>query len=196
MASRRIERSDLLSLAEYEKQRAERVRRVIALKTLRRVEIGPWVSLVFENRDTVLHQIQEMLRIERITEPAAIDHEIETFAELLPAEGELSATMFIEISDPAQRSAALATLGGVEKTVALRAGDLRAPAYDKRPIDPRFERPGQATAVYYLGFKLPDRLAASLAEADLWAEVDHPRYRHAAAMPAEQRRELVRDLVG
>lgn len=115
MAYRPISRKDLLSLADYERERAERVARVIALKERRRVEVGPWVSLVFENRQTVLHQIHEMLRIERITDPAAIDHEIETFEDLLPRDGELSATMFIEISDAAQRSAALSRLGSTRK---------------------------------------------------------------------------------
>lgn len=196
MASKKIERSDLLSLADYERTRAESVQRVIGLKSLRRVEVGPWVSLVFENRDTVLHQIQEMLRIERITDPAAIDHEIETFEELLPAPGELSATMFIEIADAAQRAAALATLGGIEKTTALKLGAARIPAYDKRPISPEFERPGQATAVYYLGFRVPAALRAGFAEADAWLEIGHSQYRHAAAMPERQRRELARDLIG
>lgn len=194
MAYRPISRKDLLSLADYERERAERVARVIALKERRRVEVGPWVSLVFENRQTVLHQIHEMLRIERITDPAAIDHEIETFEDLLPRDGELSATMFIEISDAAQRSAALSRLGGIEKTLTLKVGEARMPAYDKRPIDPRFERPGQATAVYYLGFRIP--AAAASLEGDAWLEFSHPGYRHAAAVPPEQRRELARDLIG
>ncbi len=190
MASNRIERSDLLGLAEYERVRKERLAEIIALKTARRVEVGPWVSFVFENRETVLYQIQEMLRIERITEPAMIDHEIETYAELLPGPGELSATMFIEISDAEQRRAALAKLGGIEKTVALRVGSRKVAAFDKRPIDPRFERPGQATAVYYLGFPLGDVGLPG----DVWLEVSHPRYRHAAALTDSQKLALSADL--
>lgn len=196
MAYKPIERAELLSLPEYDKARAERVKKIIALKDRRRVEVGPWVSLAFESRETVLHQIQEMLRIERISAPEAIDHEIETFEDLLPRDGELSATMFIEISDAAQRSAALSKLGGIEKSLNLRLDAERFPAYDKRPIDPRFERPGQATAVYYLGFKLPKDAGTRLLGADAWLEFGHEHYRHAAALSPEQRRELARDLIG
>ena len=194
MAPTPITRSDLLSLADYQAQRQQRLQAVIALKSARRVEVGPWVSFVFENRQTVLYQIQEMLRIERITDERMIDHEIETYAELLPGEGELSATMFIEISDPEQRRAALAKLGGVEKTVALRVGERKIPAFDKRPIDPRFERPGQATAVYYLGFALPAAERAAFSAADVWLEVSHPEYRHAAALSSANKKALAADL--
>ena len=193
MASPQISRSDILSLADYEKRRPETVQRIIGLKTRRRVELGPWVSLVFENRDTVLYQIQEMLRIERITDPAMIDHEIETYAELLPGEGELSLTLFIEIADPTLRAAALAKLGGIEKSLTLNIGDeIPVPAFDKRPIDPQFERPGQATAVYYLGFKpsAEQRRAFVSGAGEVWLKTSHPEYRHAAALSNAQRREL------
>jgi hypothetical protein len=193
MASTAITPSDLLSLADYEKVRPETVRRVIALKTRRRVELGPWVSLVFESRETVLYQIQEMLRIERITDAAMIDHEIETYAELLPGEGELSLTLFIEIPDPQLRAAALSKLGGIETSLTLElAGDIPVPAFDKRPIDPQFERPGQATAVYYLGFTLSSeqRRAFASGAGDVWLKTGHPEYRHAAALSNAQRKEL------
>lgn len=195
MASIPIKRSDLIGLKEYDAQRRERVTRIIELKNRRRVEVGPWVSIVFENRATVLHQIQEMLRIERISDPAMIDHEIETFADLLPGAGELSATMFIEISDDALRREALRSLGGIEKTLNLEFGRSRIAAFDKRPIDPRWERPGQATAVYYLGFKLsaPQRDSFSNSRTEAWLKLSHPRYKHAAALLAEQRRELASD---
>lgn len=194
MESKTIKRADLLSLADYERRRGEIVPRIIGLKALRRVEVGPWMSLVFENRETVLYQIQEMLRIERITDPAAVDHEIETYAELLPGPGELSATLFIEIPDAEQRHAALRKLGGVEKSVSLKVGRSASAAYDKRPIDPRFERPGHATAVYYLGFKLSAAQRQGLPSADLWVEVAHPQYRHAAALTEQTRASLAADL--
>lgn len=192
MASQPISPSDLLSPDAYEPVRAERVARVIALKQRRRVEVGPWVSCAFESRETVVHQIQEMIRIERLSEPSAVAHEIETFAELVPAEGELSLTLFIEISDDVLRRKALATLGGIEKTFSLKLGSHAVPAFDKRPIDPSVERPGQATAVYYLGFKLPAAMRAAFAsgEGEAWLQFSHPAYRHAAALSAEQRREL------
>lgn len=195
MASNPIKPSDILSPSEYEKTRRERVAAVIKLKDRRRVEVGPWMSFAFENRATVLHQIQEMVRIERITDPTAVAHEIETFADLMPGEGELSATLFIEISEEEHRRKAMRELGGIEKAVELRIGDDKVAAFDKRPIDPRWERPGQATAVYYLGFKVSPALRNVFAgqAGEVWLSTSHPHYRHAAALSDEQRRELAAD---
>ena len=192
MAVRPIKLEDLLSAAQSEESRRQRVAEIIEIKNRRRVEIGPWVSCVFENRATVLYQIQEMVRIERLSEKSALEHEIETFADLLPGEDELSLTMFIEISDDSLRHAALTTLGGIEKTLTLELGAERIPAFDKRPIDPRWERPGTATAVYYLGFRLspPMRNLFTGPAGEAWLKLSHPRYRHAAALSSEQRREL------
>ena len=77
MAHGKIELGDVLNFFEYEKVREEMRRRVIALKRTRRVPVGPYLSFVFENRDTLLFQIQEMCRVERITDDARIQDEIE-----------------------------------------------------------------------------------------------------------------------
>ena len=195
MGSRSIDPSDLLSLLEYEKRREKMRAEIIALRQLRRVEAGPWVSLAFEDRRTVLYQIQEMLRIERIVDPEKVRHEIETYADLLPRPGELSATFFIEIPDEGQRRAALSFLGGIERHVRLRCGNSTSAAVDKRPIDPSIERPGQATAVYYLGFPLDPALRAALRGSEqVWLEINHPRYHHAAGLSPETRASLASDL--
>jgi hypothetical protein len=97
MTHGRIERGDVLNFFEYEKVREEMRRRVIALKCARRVAVGPYVSFVFENRDTLLFQIQEMCRVERITDDAKIQAEIDVYGALLPRPGELSATLMIEM---------------------------------------------------------------------------------------------------
>lgn len=195
MASNPIKPEEILSPSAYEKVRRERVAEIIALKARRRIDVGPWMSFAFENRATAVYQIQEMVRIERITDQTALAHEIETFADLLPGEGELSATLFIEITDEGQRRQALLELGGIEKTVELQIGERKVPAFDKRPIDPRWERPGQATAVYYLGFELSadHRKAFASPAGEVWLRTNHPKYRHAAALSAEQRREFSSD---
>src|SRR5262249_23624595 len=97
MSMKRVERGEVLGLAEYEQIRDAFRARVIGEKRTRRVQVCPEVSAVFENHDTVLFQIQEMLRAERITKEAGISHEIDTYNELIPAQNELSATMFVEI---------------------------------------------------------------------------------------------------
>lgn len=194
MESRPIRPEELLPIAEYERVRVDRRAEVIRLRELRRVEIGPWVSVVFETRETVLYQIQEMLRIERITEPKMILHEIETYQDLVAGPGELSATLFIEIPNEAERRAALPQLHGIEGSLRLRAGGLRLPAEDKCPIDPSHARP-QAACVYYLRFTLrPAAEEAIRAGGEVWLETEHPRYAHAARLRPEQLRELSRDL--
>jgi hypothetical protein len=100
--------SEILDIAQYEKARGEFRRRDIALKKNRRLPVGPRVTFVFENHDTVLFQIQEMMRAERIVNDDAVQHEIDTYNQLLPEESELAATMLIELPDPARIRAASA----------------------------------------------------------------------------------------
>ena len=194
MAFRPIESSELLPLAEYRARRSELVASVIRLKEARRLEVGPWVSVLFENRRTVLHQIQEMLEIEGLAKPREIAHEIETYSELLPRPGEASATLFIEIDEPRTRADALKRLAGIESTITLKAGGRSTTAQDKRPIDPAFARP-LASAVYYLRFPLTEPLRAALASgpSDAWLEIGHPEYRHAAALSPALARALAAD---
>ena len=196
MAVRTIDPAELLSLAEFDRRREEIRREIIAIRDRRRVEVGPWVSFTFENRRTVLYQIQEMLRIERITDPAKVAEEIEAYRDLLPGPRELSATMFIEISEAAQRDRALSRLGGIEKTISLRLGRLRSRALDKRPIDPRFARPGRASAVCYLGFPVAARAAKAPPWRSASLEIAHPAYGHSAALRPDTLAALARDLKG
>jgi hypothetical protein len=133
-----------------------------------------------------------MLRVEHISDPAKIREEIEAYEDLLPGPEELSATMFIEISDAAQREKALSSLGGIEKTISLVTSRGAARARDKRPIDPRFERPGRASAVFYLGFPLGGREGLNAGQIRL--EISHPRYGHSAVLPPETLAALAQDL--
>ena len=89
MTHSKIELGDVLNVFEYEKVRDERRRRVMELKRARRVSVGGYLSFLFENRDTVLFQIQEMCRAERITDDARIQDEIDVYGALLPGPGEL-----------------------------------------------------------------------------------------------------------
>src|SRR6266542_3704575 len=91
---------DILDLQRYEIERPEFRRRVIAVKSRRRVPLGPLVTLVFENRDTVGFQIQEMARIERIALPEKVAQEVAVYNELLPGPGQVAATLFIEVTKP------------------------------------------------------------------------------------------------
>ncbi len=145
-----IERAEVLGLADYEAIRDRFRARVIQEKKARRVLLGEHASCVFENRDTVLMQIQEMLRTERITREASVLHEIETYNELIPKEHELSATILIEIEDKEPRERFLAEAKGLERAFALVVAGHRCPGKH----DPAREHPDRTTAVHYVKFDL------------------------------------------
>ncbi|MGC8595233.1 MAG: DUF3501 family protein, partial [Candidatus Kryptoniota bacterium] len=96
---KRIEFSDIKNLVEYEKARPGFRKKVIEQKKDRRISIGERITVVFENRYSVLFQIQEMIRVERMIDDFKIQHEIETYNELIPGKNELSATLFVEVEE-------------------------------------------------------------------------------------------------
>ncbi|HEY4011738.1 MAG TPA: DUF3501 family protein [Polyangiaceae bacterium] len=182
-----IDRGEVMGLADYETVREPFRARVIAEKRRRRVPVGPKASAVFENRDTVLLQIQEMLRIERITRPSSIQHEIDTYNDLVPAADELSCTIMIEIDDRTERDAFLQAAKGLEKHVWLVAASRRLPARTgERWADGLDDR---TTALHYLKFGLPKDLADALRSrsppVDLALEIDHPAYQARAKLPPD-----------
>jgi hypothetical protein len=198
-----IDRGEILGLADYEIVRERFRARVIAEKKLRRVAVGPNVTALFENRDTVLLQIQEMLRTERITRPQAVEHEIDTYNELLPGNDELSCTVMIEIADKSERDAFLRAAKGLSKHVWLVAGARRLLARSNELLadGPDADR---TTAVHYLKFLLPKDVADSLRArargqpiaTHLSLEIDHPAYTVSAALPPETVVLLGEDLQG
>jgi hypothetical protein len=193
-----IERGEILGLAEYEQVRERFRTRVIASKKRRRVELGDKATAVFENRDTVLLQIQEMLRTERITRPGAVQHEIDTYNELVPAVDEISCTLMVQIADKAERDEFLVAAKRLERQVWLVVGGERVGA---RSID-RGGTDQRTTAVHYLRFALPTPLAAALraaTAADVLGTrvellIDHPAYQARAALSLETVLELAEDL--
>jgi hypothetical protein len=193
---KKIERSELLGLGEYEQIRPRFLARIIGEKKERRVVVSDEISAVFENRDTVLFQIQEMLRTERITKEAAILHELETYNELVPGEAELSATMFVEIPDAATRERRLVELAGLEKNIALDVLGTKIAARNET----RGVLPDRTTAVHYIKFSLGEELASRLAarakegEGAMIFVLEHPNLRVKKEIPAATVRSLVEDL--
>lgn len=196
-----IERGEVLGLADYERIRDRFRARVIEEKKARRVKLGENASCVFENRDTVLLQIQEMLRTERITREASILHEIETYNDLLPKEHELSATIMIEIDDKDARERFLVEAKGLEKEFALVVGGARCPgrvSEDRSGFD-------RTTAVHYVKFDLSAEAERALRDvlakktpADALAielVATHSRYTASARLPAPLVQGLAEDLL-
>jgi hypothetical protein len=188
-----IQRNEILPIGDYEGVRPHFRARVIEEKRARRLKLGEHFSAVFENRDSVLLQIQEMLRIERITSEPAILHEMETYNALVPAAGELSLTLFVEIADKETRDRALVELAGLEDHVAIEVdGELHRATYHRPP---GFQE-GRTTAVHYLKLPLPPAAAAALVARTAKAAivVDHPRGPARAELGREALAKLAEDL--
>lgn len=176
----------------YGRLREELRRRVIAYKERRRVRVGDLVTFVFEDRTTLWYQVQEMLWIESLTDPASVRRELETYNELIPGPGELSATMFIEIQDERQLREKLAAFVGVDQAVFLEVGD-------QARVQAVFAA-GRMTAdkiatVQYVRFPLSaSALSAAVGGAPLAIAIDHRGYRARAVLPEAVRSSLATEL--
>jgi hypothetical protein len=188
-----VTREEILPIGEYERIRPHFRARVIEAKKLRRIKPSDILSVVFENHDTVLLQIQEMLRTERITSEQGIQHELETYNELLPGPGQLSATLFVEIGDPVERDEMLVALAGLDRHVALEVAGRRFPATSK---ERSVEGYGRTTAVHYLKIDLDDEARAALltGAATVAFVVDHPAHQARVELDPETVRSIADDL--
>lgn len=189
---KRVERSEILDLGEYEAIRDRFRKRIIELKKLRRVALGDHMTVLLENHDTVLYQIQEMLRTERITRDDAVMHEIETYNELIAAENELSATIFVEYPDAAERDRMLTALAGLEGCFYLLVDDTRIAARNET----RGQRRDRTTAVHYVKYPLTQQAAEAVRRggAAVRLGVHHDAYRAEAALAPAQVGEIMADL--
>ena len=186
--------AEILNLYEYEKVREERRRAVIALKQRRRVTVGRYLSFVFENRQTVWFQIQEMCRAERIVDDAKIAEEVEVYNTLLPRPGELAATMFVEIGDASQIKPVLDRLLGIDTRdyVRLEVGPhVSVGTFEAGHSD---EELGKLSAVHFVRFALPPAARRVFRDAPVTLVVDHPNERARATLSDEVKRSLGADL--
>ena len=186
-----VSRGEILGLAEYEQIREPFRRRIMALKQARRVALGTNITVLFENHDTALFQIQEMLRTERITAEKAILHELETYNELVPGPSELSATIFIEYPQREERERMLTALAGVETAFYVRAAGERLPVVP----DTRGTEPDRTMAVQYVKFPLSVTALAALrtGNVDLSLGVEHDAYRAEVVLSRDTQQSLTDD---
>src|SRR5258708_17380394 len=144
-AKRQLTRADILPIEQYARDRREHRRRIGEIKRHRRIEVGPFCTFYFENYDTMWHQVQEMLYIERGGE-AQITRDLSASNPLVPQGNELVATVMIEIEAAAQREKALARLGGIEDRMFLTVGGERL-AGIADPLRRNTSAPGKASSV-------------------------------------------------
>jgi hypothetical protein len=190
---RKLTRADIRGPREYAAIRDDLRKRVIEIKRARRVSVGPQVTLVFENRATMIFQIEEMCRAESISEPDKIQEEIDVYNKILPDEGQLAATLLVEITEEAQIATTLERLVGLQDHVWLVVGGERI----KAEFDPEQFKSDKLAAVQYLKFTLSATARAALATAGtaVALSIDHPGYRHEARLGEPSRESLAADLL-
>ena len=190
---------DIQDLREYERGRDEFRTRVIELKKARRIEIGPFVTLVFENRDTIRFQIQEMARIEKLLSDEAIEAELAAYNPLIPDPGHLSATLFIELTSKADLMEWLPKLVGIERAVQLRLGGADGDVIASIPEEAheaQLTREEITASVHYVRFALTPEQIERFVAGPASLAVDHPAYQHATELSDATRTALADDLRG
>lgn len=192
---RKITIGDILSAGEYEAQRKLLKEKVLAVKKLRRVEVGPFITFYFENYDTMWMQVQEMLRIEKGGEEQ-LEGELDAYNPLIPQGRELIATMMLEIEDASRRNAILRTLGGIEECAFLEIAD---DVIDGHPTEyeERTTAEGKTSSVHWVRFVLTEAQIQKFKDSAsrVVLGIDHPHYGHMALLTEQTRTALAMDFV-
>ncbi len=192
-APRKIESSSILPLGEYAKVRAERRRTITEFKKNRRLEVGPYAAFYFESYETMLHQVHEMLFIEK-GGAEQIPDELAAYNPLIPQGSELVATVMFEIDEPVRRARVLATLGGVEHSAFLRLNGetIRSVAEDDQE---RTREDGKASSVLFMRFPFTRAQVDAFrsGKGEMVVGFDHANYGHMTIMPPSVRQALARD---
>ena len=193
MIARQIDASAILPATEYAKVRADRRKRITEIKKNRRLEVGPFATFYFENYDTMLHQVREMLFIEKGGAEQLPD-ELAAYNPLIPRGSELVATVMFEIDDPLRRARVLGNLGGVEHKAFIRVGGEIVRGVPEEDQE-RTRDDGKASSVQFIRFPFNATQVAAFkgGAGDVVVGFDHPNYGHMAVMPAAVRAALGED---
>ena len=193
MSPRLITRDHILPMERYAEVRDARRRQIAEMKKIRRVHVGPDVTFYFENFDTMLHQVHEMLAVEKGGE-AQIEDELRAYNPLVPSGQELVATMMIEIDDPGRRDRMLRRLGGIESTAAFTVAGETITAVPESDVE-RTTKEGKTSSVHFLRFAFSDSQIAAfrMPGARVVLSISHPNYDHMAALPEPVRAAVAQD---
>ncbi|MBU43618.1 MAG: hypothetical protein CMN76_10385 [Spirochaetaceae bacterium] len=188
----KIQPSDIMPLDQYDRIRDEYRQRIFQVKKSRRVAVGDYLTFLFENQDTMKYQIQEMARVEQLKDPEAVKHEIETYNELVPDPNEITASLLIEINDPAARAFKLKELVGLQDSVSMLIDkDYQVQAeFDDRQITD-----GKISSVHYLRFPLGQKAAdAFLSTSSVEILITHPACSYRQELNPDQLEAMKEDL--
>jgi hypothetical protein len=201
--NRKLTIDDIADLRAYEREREAFRARIIDLKKDRRVGVGPIITLMFENRETMRFQIQEMARVEKILSDEAIQHEVDTYNALIPEPGQLSATLFLELTSKPALLEWLPKLVGIERAVELRIGSdggpsgvLVVPSIPEESHDDQLTRPDVTASVHYLRFELSPDAVERFASEPVTLAVNHDHYLESTPLSEATKASLLSDLRG
>jgi hypothetical protein len=190
----RIERSSLMTLEAYSRERQQFRAKVMARKKNRTVRLGSHITLIYEDELTIRYQIQEMLRVERIFDEEGIQEELDAYNPLVPDGRNFKATLMLEYPEPDERRNWLERLIGIEDKVWMRVDDC-APVWAVADEDLERQNENKTSSVHFLRFELSENMAEALKNgAGLSVGVEHPHYKANAETPAAVRGALVKDL--
>ncbi len=203
MSSRRLTLDDIADARAYERERQEFRNRIIELKKKRRVSVGPVVTVVFENRDTIRFQIQEMARAERILSDEGIQVELDTYNPLIPEPGQLSASLYIELTSREEMEHWLPRLVGIERFVRIEIttpdGNGAGPEVVPCQVDPdhaaNLTREEVTAAVHFVRFELSRAQIDMFRTGTVAVAIDHPEYRERTVLTDAGRASLLEDLL-
>ena len=190
-----IEKSDILTRDEYKIKRKSLREKMVLRKKFRRVDIGPYVTMYFENKDTIIHQINEMVYIEDGGEEQ-IDDEILAYKSLVPDGRELVATVMVEIDSPIKRAEFLAKMGGFEEEITIKVKDQVIKGKAELDGD-RTTADGKASSVQFVHFHFEEKAVESIKNymEDVSISINHENYRHSAILNVDTVKELIKDFV-
>ena len=191
---KQLTRNDLYSLEKYSEIKTDFRAKVMEHKKHRRVPVGDHATLYFEDALTMQYQVQEMLRLERMFEPEAIQDELDVYNPLIPNGSNWKATFMVEYDDVEERKKALAQLIGIENTVWVKVGNFdKVFAIANEDLDRT--APDKTSAVHFMRFELtPEMVAAVKQGAAIKAGIDHPAYKKEIELPEDKRDSLAGDL--
>ena len=193
---RELTLADIADTRAYERERNQFRDRIIALKKVRRVAVGPVVSLVFENRETIRFQVQEMARAERLLSDQAIQTELDTYNPLIPGPGQLSISMYIELTSRSEMAFWLPRLVGIERTVELVLPHETVRCEVEGEHASHLTREEVTAAVHFVRFELSPAQIEAFRTGPVAVAITHFEYKEQAQMSDPTRATLLEDLLG
>ena len=178
-SSRKLTLDDIVDARAYERERDTLRARVIDLKSRRRLSLGHIVTITFENRETMRHQIQEMARAEKLFTDESIQEELDIYNPMVPEPGQLCATVFIELTSDEQMKVWLTKLVGIERSFVFRLADgSEVRSITEEQHASQLTRPDVTAAVHYIRFEFsPEQVAVFGGDAGtVILAIDHPDY--------------------